>query len=388
MKNVLSVALIICIVIATMTPVFAEDNLADKVTDEIKNIIKSSSSKLEEVVDKLGDIIEYTVSKFSDIKESDWFTQTVSKLVGLGIIDGYEDGTFRPKGNIQVDQFIKMIVVALNYEIENGESYWAQTYIDKAKDLKLVKEGEFSDYKRQINRGEIARIIVRAMDENYADDIDEYVDLISDYSSIPDGFKNFVLKAYVKGIITGYPDGTFRAQNKATRAEASTMLIRMLDESERKMPEKPSNEIPKRTTKLTKEDIDRLQAYECLKYSLDGKIGELYTSFEDMYQNRRANCEHVIKSFNPKSSRDYKGKTEYTGAEIGWTTSPKLVYKTLIGDKAIRGVIQLKYSTDNNKFGLEADKWYECDIEFRYSMTTDGNYISKIKYLSNWRMVK
>ncbi|WP_459195657.1 S-layer homology domain-containing protein [Wukongibacter baidiensis] len=376
MKKILLVVMVISLAASTILPVFAEESAIDNSTD--------GSNGLETV----EELVEYTTDKFSDIEQSDWFVQTVAKLVGKGIINGYPDGTFRPQDSINVDAFIKMTVVALKYEVKNGEGYWAQTYIDKAKEIGIVKNGEFSDFTREINRGEIARIIVRAMNENYSDDIEEYIGLIGDYNSIPDGFKDYVLKAYVKGIITGYPDTTFKAENKATRAEASTMLIRMLDEGERKIPEKPSNEIPKRTTKLTEEDITRLQAYECFKYSLDGKIGELYTSFEDMYKNRRANCEHVVKSFHPKTSTDYKGRTEYTGAKIGWITSSRLVYKTLIGDKAIRGVIQLKYSTDNNKFGLEADKWYECDIEFRYSMTTDGDYINKTNYLSEWKLVE
>src|SRR5690606_10422580 len=38
----------------------------------------------------------------------------------------------------------------------------------------------------------------------------------------------------------GYLDGTFRGTNGLTRAEASTVVIRVIDKSERKVPTKPS----------------------------------------------------------------------------------------------------------------------------------------------------
>lgn len=388
--------LIIVMLLIGTIPAFAQPSVKDTLKEGINNIIDNNSPTLKEVVGKIDEIVEYTIGKFSDIKETDWFTQTVSKLVGLGVIDGYEDGTFRPQGNIQTDAFIKMTVVALGYDLENGEDYWASAYIEKAKDLELIEEGEFSDYKRQINRGEIARIIVRAIDESYSDDIKEYRELISDYNSIPDGFKDYVLKAYAKGIITGYPDGTFRAENKATRAEASTMLIRMLDESERKVPDKL--EIQKRTTELTEEDIERLQSYEVYKLTLDGKVSQNYQSFEDKYKNNRNDCEYVLNNFYPskfkveyfdtKKGEEVSEQPPYQRAESNWISSPKLVYDDPVNDSVIRGIIQIKYTSDSNPYGLKANTWYEADAEYFIRFTTDGNYMRKFEHLSEFKEVK
>ena len=38
----------------------------------------------------------------------------------------------------------------------------------------------------------------------------------------------------LKGIISGYPDGTFKPQNTANRAEASSMILRLINPSDRK----------------------------------------------------------------------------------------------------------------------------------------------------------
>ncbi|WP_459195659.1 S-layer homology domain-containing protein [Wukongibacter baidiensis] len=372
MKKIL-VVIVIGLLLSTILPVFAEESAFEDSID---------SSKGLETVEK------HTDDKFNDIEQSDWFVQTVAKLFGKGIINGYPDGTFRPHDSINADAFIKMIVIALKYEVENNEGYWAQTYIDKAKEIGIVKDGEFSDFTREINRGEIARIIIRAMNENYPDDIEKYLGLIGDYNSISDGFKDYVLKAYVKGIITGYPDTTFKAENKATRAEATTMLIRMLDESERKVPEKPSNEIPKKTTKLTEEDITRLQAYECYKLTGDGVISPTYKSFEDMYREEKSECEAIHKAFHPMKYKDYHDKPIYVNAEVKFISSPKLIYLTTTLDNAVRGVVQIKYNTDNNQYNLKANQWYECDVEYYYRMTTEKRYIRKFIHLSKWKLVE
>ncbi len=175
-------------------------------------------------------------TQLTDIQDH-WAKDTITQLIGLGVINGYEDGTFRPENTVQVDEFIKMTVTSLGHELENGTSYWASTYIDKAKTLGLVKNGEYTNYTRPITRAEMARIIVRALDEEYPDNLDEYKSLITDYNAIEDNYKDYIVKAYCKGIITGYEDGSFKGKQNATRAESATMIVRMLDEEKRIIPE-------------------------------------------------------------------------------------------------------------------------------------------------------
>lgn len=226
MKKIIAMLLIIGLVLSTFGVCFA-------VGDDDDTSI-SLTSKLENLLDEI-------IDKFNDIRESDWFAKPIAKLLELDIVDGFGDGTFKPNNKIQVDQFIKMTTVALGYDdIEIGNDYWASPYIQKAKDLDLVKNGEFSDFKRDINRGEMARIIIRALeDEEYPKNMDEYKRGILDFDKIPKGFQNYVLKAYVKGIVAGYPDGTFKHDRVTTRAEASAILIRMIDKDERVEVKKP-----------------------------------------------------------------------------------------------------------------------------------------------------
>lgn len=177
---------------------------------------------------------------FRDVKETDWFYESVMTLSRAGIINGYPSGDFHPDGSINADAFIKMTVTALGHtDIENGAEYWASTYIDKARELGLVIDGEFNSYTRPICRNEMSRIVIRALDEEYPDNLLAYKSLITDYASIHAGCRDYVVKAYCKGILTGYTDGSFRSENTATRAEAATIIHRLIDPSIRKVPQIP-----------------------------------------------------------------------------------------------------------------------------------------------------
>ncbi len=109
---------------------------------------------------------------YSDVSEDDWYNNAVSTLTNADIIDGYEDGTFKPNGNITRAEFATIAVrfFEATYEGENLfpdiDGHWAQDYINEAANA---------------------------------------------------------------GIVDGYPDGTFGPQKLITRAEAMTMVNRTID---------------------------------------------------------------------------------------------------------------------------------------------------------------
>lgn len=126
------------------------------------------------------------------------------------------------------------------------------------------------------------------------------------------------------------------------------------------------------------EEIKRLKSYECYKLTYDGKLSANYKSFEAKYKNDRNNAEYVYNSFHPASV--------YANAQITWKSSPKLIYDTPLNQAAIRGVIIFRYYDDKKaKYGLKMLKKYERDVEFRLKFTTDGKFLNKAIYLSDWR---
>lgn len=190
----------------------------------------------------------YIKHQFSDVRETDWFYPTVSKLVEKGYIGGYPDGTFKPQNNIRVSEFTKILISAIGYQVDVSKGgYWAEGYINKAKELGIIQDNEFDDYDRYITRGEMARMIAfageRVKDKGLSLDVPDnyksYSYLITDYSTLDPDSKDIALKVFVSGIISGFPDGSFGFDKNATRAEACAILMRFLEKDQRRIPELP-----------------------------------------------------------------------------------------------------------------------------------------------------
>jgi predicted outer membrane repeat protein len=123
---------------------------------------------------KMDSDSDYTVS-FPDIDADAWYKSQVGFMEQYGIIEGYEDGTFRPENSITRAEFA---VIASKF--------------DKLSDT----------------------------EENVFSDVDD------DYWATP-----YILLAHSNGWINGYEDGTFRPLNSITRAEVVSIVNRMLERS-------------------------------------------------------------------------------------------------------------------------------------------------------------
>lgn len=175
---------------------------------------------------------------FIDTNSQDWFIDDLSVLVKLKVISGYPDGSFRPDNYIQKSEFIKTLISSIGYtDIEKTYKHWASGYIDKALDLKIINEENLIDLNKPITRYEMATIISNTLElkkESIPSDIYEYKHMIKDIDEINDeSLYNSVLTTYVKGIISGYPDGSFSGNRNLSRAEASSIILRLIDKNSR-----------------------------------------------------------------------------------------------------------------------------------------------------------
>ncbi len=87
----------------------------------------------------------------------------------------------------------------------------------------------------------MAKVITRAVEylkEDSVADTSTYITKLKDYSRMKEEYKPYVLQAYAKGILSGYDDGTFRDDGLLTRAEASSVLVRLIDKMRELIPMK------------------------------------------------------------------------------------------------------------------------------------------------------
>lgn len=192
---------------------------------------------------------------FRDISQH-WARMAILRLAAGGIVSGLGDGTFAPDAALTRSAFTKMLVAARGLSPVPGETgglvdvsnHWVSRdgYLGAAIAAGIIVPGEYAggrfDPDRAITRDEIAVMVMRALGRDGAA-AGRSVVVASDGSAVI-GNKRFsdaavwphpgyVTSAIEQGIIGGYAESdgtyTFRAARTATRAEAVTMVVRMMD---------------------------------------------------------------------------------------------------------------------------------------------------------------
>ncbi len=169
---------------------------------------------------------------FTDVKTDDWFYTNLNELIQKDIASGYPDGTFKPGATLKFEEFIKMLVVATENELgeqKDGQE-WYQIYVDKALENKYITEQQNELIGQNIDRQTMAEILYNVLTEK--EEIKAYTDSEFEYlaSKLTDVNKTDVKTLTINGIgvISGYPDGTFKPTNTLTRAEAVAVISRVI----------------------------------------------------------------------------------------------------------------------------------------------------------------
>ena len=187
-------------------------------------------------------VIEGTFAKNSSGSHHRRPTVTIPDDVPTGLngddhyayIVGYPDKTVRPQNGITRAEVATIFFRLLTDETRNANSTKSNSYSDVAAGawynhavstlsaMGIVKgsNGKFNP-NAPITRAEFAAIAARFDDKANTTTAD-FSDIASHWA------KNEISAASNNGWITGYPDGTFRPDNKITRAEAMTLVNRVL----------------------------------------------------------------------------------------------------------------------------------------------------------------
>ena len=160
----------------------------------------------------------YDIS-FSDVPESSWFYEDVMTLSESGVVSGYPDGTYRPTQNVTTGEALKMILLAAGYpEPARAESHWARGYLNFAIEQGfLVRYQDISDLDINMTRGLVAKLAANAL--GLADP--------GIYGTFTDTDSAYVEALCAAGIVSGYPDGTFRPSAPVSRAEIAAIVNRI-----------------------------------------------------------------------------------------------------------------------------------------------------------------
>ncbi len=127
-------------------------------------------------VDEDGQIVDYVLGYaiFTDVPDNHQYATAISYLKDLGIIAGYDDGSFKPDQEVNRAEIMKMLLLGFGYDVpELTEEY----------------ENPFSD----VEAGS--------------------------------WYEKYVIKGYNLGIIEGYSDGTFAPGDMVNKVEFLRILM-------------------------------------------------------------------------------------------------------------------------------------------------------------------
>ena len=245
MSKKLKVSVFLMVVIFwSQTFIITSFTAADAAVDELPELRKNIRTVDDINAGVYARLEAIMLQKFPDIKKDSWYMSVMTKLFGLSSLDGTGRG-MEPNGTITRAMFIKMFIRAMYGtdfldDVTPDFDHWAAGDIKKAEQVEILATGQYTpdNISEPITRGEMAKLIVRAYRQFEPEplshnDCKPLASRIKDYNQIPVDYRPYVLITYGAGIINGYPDGSFRANSTATRAEASAFIIRYLDPGER-----------------------------------------------------------------------------------------------------------------------------------------------------------
>ena len=120
------------------------------------------------VVTALGvaDYASATTSSYTDMANAQWAVPYVEYAKNLNLVEGYGNGKFGPSDPITYEQAATLIVRAIGYTTECNEmnGSWPAIYIQKATALGIFKNVEGSQYGTGATRGDVAVMLYNALD--------------------------------------------------------------------------------------------------------------------------------------------------------------------------------------------------------------------------------
>ncbi|MDO5398628.1 MAG: S-layer homology domain-containing protein, partial [bacterium] len=175
---------------------------------------------------------------FNDIENVSWAKEAIEALCERGVVSGYGNGLFAPNYSVTREQFVKMLVGALELDtnIASDISFsdvkadeWYAPYINAAAVLGVVSgkdDGSFG-IGESITRQDMAVMCTRAL--KVAGKAPAESDAsFNDSGSISDYAKAAVSSMAGAGYLTGDDNGNFNPLDTATRAQTAVVLYRII----------------------------------------------------------------------------------------------------------------------------------------------------------------
>ncbi|UKS25275.1 S8 family serine peptidase [Paenibacillus sp. HWE-109] len=177
----------------------------------------------------------------TDIQDH-WAQKEIEELSGKQIIDGMDDGSFKPDASMTRAQFVTILTKALKLQSSAGDSNfddisndsWYKNAVYAAYQANIVSglnEHTFSP-ETNITREQMAVIMVNAYlhatGKKLADIVITQEVNYSDERNISEWARSYVRAATGLGLLSGASEGIFAPKDNSSRAQAAVVMSRLL----------------------------------------------------------------------------------------------------------------------------------------------------------------
>lgn len=204
--------------------------------------LKSDLDKLSADIDRLVKVssqptVTVNISNLPSDSRNHWAQQYIGLLLEKGTIGGFPDGTFKPDDGITRAQFAAIVVKALglppagrNAEFKDlSDKHWAYKAISSAVEGGLV--GGFPDgsFRPEDKLTRTQALVILAKALQGGSAAPRLLDRYRDGQQVPAWAIPAVAKAAQAGILVNYPDSfAIRANDLATRAEVAALTYQTM----------------------------------------------------------------------------------------------------------------------------------------------------------------
>ncbi len=170
---------------------------------------------------------------FADVPADYWASGSISAMLAAGVMDGVGGGAFAPDLTVTRAEFAKMVAVGLSLppaasppsfaDVPAGE--WYAPYVAAAAQAGVMTgvTATAFDPNAPVTREQLAVLLMRALKLQPTGGLG-----FTDASQIDAWAVSGVLAAVATGYMNGYPNGSFQPLAGVTRAQAATVLARVI----------------------------------------------------------------------------------------------------------------------------------------------------------------
>ncbi|MFC3251449.1 Ig-like domain-containing protein [Paenibacillus sepulcri] len=173
-----------------------------------------------------------------------WANQDILKMMSLGIIQGFEDQSYKPQEPTNRYQIATVLAKALQLDPMKSDlsvldhfpdaasiPEWAKPYVAAMLQNNLMSGSTTGfDGQSSLTRAQIATVLARLLADAKANPSSSGIPAdFKDGAKIPAWAAAGVSKSVELGILQGYPDGSFQPNKAVTRAEMAAIITRLMD---------------------------------------------------------------------------------------------------------------------------------------------------------------